>query len=819
MKRICKFVFLILMLVINIGICLAFDFEKNIKGSTGWATINLSIRESANDSSNILGTVNSGDAFLIMSEEGDYWKVKYNGVIGYVNHNYCMINLPDIIPSIKYNISNASSSIYRSSNVDIPDITGTRLYSVGKVMNYKIGREEYIVPSLYSTAKMIYNGQVRALNDGYSLMIYDSYRPRSVSTLIANKLNILYQNNATVKDKIDYSTGLDGTRYFWGQSWFLAQSLSTHNVGSAIDVTLFDLNSNSEVVMPTLMHELSTDAIKYYSGNVSKISDNYSVGMLNNEYARKLDGYMTGAGMQTLASEWWHFQDKSGYERIANSTNWNGCDFQVDHIVSEPDLSFSIVSDKYTIGDSYIYTGYDVNPESIVSNISITGDSSSYLSGIVDNGKFKVMFNNEVVKEYDILNYSSSVFDLSLTYLLGDYSYIRDNISLNNLEIGLNVYSNKIEIKYNDIVFASYDFVNYSSNIYDMSGSSIKVNDSDISSFLGKFSCTGCSVYVYDGLNNLTEGLFHDNYSLNIMYGSTLIKSFDLTYSVTGVSLNTHSVSINLGNGYQLIATVNPSGASNKSVTYSSSNTGVVSVDQNGYVNSVGVGEADITVTTSEGNFTDTCHVVVSSIPTYTVTFKDGDSVYTSEYVEGVSVVFKSDLSRPGYTLTGWSYDGSVYTFNDNLLMPNKNIELIAIWTKNAPVINNYIVSGNYLNGISLNTNISGFNLGIDSIYDVKFYTNKGVLKTSGLVSTGDYVKIYLDNSLVSEYQIVIKGDINGDGKNNAHDISRLYKHIRGRISMDECFVRAADVNGDSNANAHDISKMYRYIRGRISHL
>ena len=36
---------------------------------------------------------------------------------------------------------------------------------------------------------------------------------------------------------------------------------------------------------------------------------------------------------------------------------------------------------------------------------------------------------------------------------------------------------------------------------------------------------------------------------------------------------------------------------------------------------------------------------------------------------------------------------------------------------------------------------------------------------------------------------------------------------------MDECFVRAADVNGDSNANAHDISKMYRYIRGRISHL
>ena len=817
MKKIYKFVFIVFMFVVNIGICLA--FEKDIKGSTGWATINLSIRESANDSSNVLGTVNSGDAFLIMGEEGNYWQVKYNGVIGYINHNYCMINLPDVIPSIKYNISNASSSIYKSVGNDVPDITGTKLYSAGKVMNYKIGREEYIVPSLYSTAKMIYNGQVRALNDGYSLMIYDSYRPRSVSTLVANKLNILYNNNATVRDKIDYSTGLDGTRYFWGQSWFLAQGLSTHNVGSAIDVTLYDLNSNSEVVMPTAMHELSTDAIKYYSGNVSKISDNYSVGMLNNEYARKLDGYMTGVGMNTLSSEWWHFQDQDGFERIKNSTNSNGCDFQVDHIVSEPDLNFSIVSDKYTIGDSYIYTGTDIDSQTITSNISIVGDSSSYLSGVVDDGKYKVMFNNEVIKEYDILNYSSSVFDLSLTYLLGDYSYIRDNISLNNLEIGLNVYSNKVEIKYNDIVFASYDFVNYSSNVYDMSGSSIKVNDSDITSFLGKFSCTGCSIYVYDGMNNLTEGLFHDNYSLNIMYGSTLIRSFDLTYSVTGVSLNTHSVSINLGNDYRLIATVNPSGASNKNVTYFSSNTSVVSVNDSGYVVTNGVGEADITVTTVEGNFTDICHVVVSSIPTYTVTFKDGESVYTSEYVEGVSVVLKSDLEKPGYSLVGWSYDGSIYTFNDNLLMPNKNIELIAIWEKEIPDINNYVISGNYLNGVSLNTNVGDFNLGIDSIYEVKIYTNKGVLKTSGLVSTGDYVRIYLDNSLVSEYQFVVKGDINGDGRNNAHDISRLYKHIRGRINMDECYIRASDVNGDTKANAHDISKMYKYIRGRISHL
>lgn len=805
------------MFIFNIGICLA--FEKDIKGSTGWATINLSIREGADGSSNVLGTVNSGDAFLIMGEEGSYWKIKYNDVVGYVSHDYCMINLPDVIPSIKYNISNASSSIYRSVGYDVPDITGTRLYSAGKVMNYKIGREEYIVPSLYSTAKMIYNAQVSALNDGYSLMIYDSYRPRSVSTLIAQKLNILYNNNSTVKDKIDYSTGLDGTRYFWGQSWFLAQSLSTHNVGSAIDVTLYDLNSNNEVVMPTLMHELSTDAIKYYSGSVNKVPGNYSVGMLNNEYARKLDGYMTGVGMNTLSSEWWHFQDQSGYERIANSTNWNGCDFQVESILSEPDLSFSIQSDKYSIGDSYIYTGTDIDSQTIISNINIVGDSASYLSGSISDGKFIVSYNNQVLKEYSLLNYSSSVFDLSLTYLLGDYSYIRDNISLNNLEIGLNVVSNKIEIKYGDTVLASYDFVYYSSSVYDMSGSSIKVNDSDISSFLSNFNCTGCSVYVYDGVNNLTEGEFHDNYLLNVMYGSTLIKSYNLTYSVSGVSLNVNSIDISLGGTYQLIATVNPVGSSNKVVSYSSSNTSVASVDENGLISTNSAGEADITVTTLEGNFTDVCHVVVSSIPTYTVTFKDGNDIYTSDYVEGAQVVFKSDLEKTGYSLIGWSYDGSIYTFEDNLLMPNKDIELVAVWQKTIPVINDYVVSGTYINGILPGISISDFDLGIDSIYEVKIFTEKHVLKTAGFVGTGDYVGIYLDNGLVIQYQVIIMGDINGDGTINVHDVSRLYKQIKGRINIDECYLHAGNVNGDTILNVHDVSKLYKFIKGRITHL
>lgn len=323
--------FIFLLNILSCNIAKGYEFENELKGSTGWGTVNLSLRESANNTSAILTTVPKGEAFLILSESEDYWQIRYNNKQGYVEHDYCMINLPDVMPSIVYNISNASSSIYKSSGFNLPDVTGEKLYSTGKLFNKKIGREEYLCPILYSTAKKVAVAQKSALKDGYCLKIYDSYRPRSVSNLIAQKLNIIYSQNSTVKNNINYSIGKSGTRYYWGQSWFLAQGLSSHNTGAAIDVTLCYNSTKQECIMPTAMHELSTKAIKYYSGSCLKIPANYSKEMTTD--AKRLDNYMTSAGMSTLSSEWWHFQEQDGYTRIKNITNGNGCDFQVANIV------------------------------------------------------------------------------------------------------------------------------------------------------------------------------------------------------------------------------------------------------------------------------------------------------------------------------------------------------------------------------------------------------------------------------------------------------------------------------------------------------
>lgn len=538
---------LIILLVFGFNnVC--FAFENDIKGSTGWAAVDLLLRSNPSNSYNTITTIKQGNAFLILGESGNYLEVSYNGMTGYVDSNYCMINMPDVTPSIIYNIVNASSSTYRSSGYEISGVTGTKLYNMGKVMNYKIGREEYICPTLYSTAKMIDSAQQAALNDGYSLKIYDIYRPRSVSTLIYQKLSNLYYNNSTVQYNIDYSRGLDGTIYYWGQSWFLAQSVSSHNTGSSVDLTLVDLSTNEEVVMPTPMNELSTGAIKYYSGSVAKVPRNYSVGMLNNIHAQKLDNYMTGVGMTTLSSEWWHFQDQTGYERIKSATYSNGCDFQPTEILSVPDE-----------------------------------------------------------KEPEIIKHK-------LTYNTGNHNF-----------------------------------------------------------------------------------------------------------------------------------------------------------------------------------------------------------VYEYEY--GELVILKSDLNKIGYNLKGWYLDGKLYSLNEVIVMPDRDLELTASWDLIIPEIKNYNVDGSYLKNIPLNTDVNNIDLGIDYIYDFKFYNHNNILKTSGLIGTGDKVKIYLNNDLVSEYEVIVKGDVNGDGNLSVSDIIRICKYIRAKNPsfFDECYVKAADTNVDGSISVSDIVKINNVIRGKQS--
>ena len=83
--------------------------------------------------------------------------------------------------------------------------------------------------------------------------------------------------------------------------------------------------------------------------------------------------------------------------------------------------------------------------------------------------------------------------------------------------------------------------------------------------------------------------------------------------SVSSVSLSKTSITIKEGSSESLSATVSPSDAQNKAVSWSSSNSSVATVDNSGRVTGVKAGSATITVTTSDGGKTATCSVTVEA--------------------------------------------------------------------------------------------------------------------------------------------------------------------------------------------------------------
>ena len=83
---------------------------------------------------------------------------------------------------------------------------------------------------------------------------------------------------------------------------------------------------------------------------------------------------------------------------------------------------------------------------------------------------------------------------------------------------------------------------------------------------------------------------------------------------VTGVTVSPTTGSITVGGpALELTATVAPENATNKSVTWSSSDDTVATVSPTGEVTAVGAGSATITVTTVDGSFTASCAVTVSA--------------------------------------------------------------------------------------------------------------------------------------------------------------------------------------------------------------
>lgn len=137
---------------------------------------------------------------------------------------------------------------------------------------------------------------------------------------------------------------------------------------------------------------------------------------------------------------------------------------------------------------------------------------------------------------------------------------------------------------------------------------------------------------------------------------------------VSGVTLNKNKTIRWLDEGpEQLVATVLPKDAYDKGVTWKTDNRLVATVDENGNVTPIVAGIANITVTTKDGGFTDTC--------VYSVKGRITDMVQEKTWIRQVYSTEQTDKITLSWKLKGWSK----YSDVEPLLVKTDNDSVVEI--------------------------------------------------------------------------------------------------------------------------------------------
>ena len=290
-----------------------------------------------------LALLTPGTAFTVLQEEGDWWQIavttdyftdeeqtetQRGEITGWVEHQYCFINLPDVIPSIIYDATNSYSSHFVTCGKWIPEVTGEAFYP-SKTYNQRLDKMEFMMPVLYSMAFKLCAAQQSALAEGNSLILYEGYRPHAVQTKVLNSLSAMTRTDEEVKEAV---TGAP-----WRISWFISGGYSNHQRGYAVDMGLAKVTETKEYTaggyryvrvwnyeryeMPTPIHELSRAAATYtapvaINSTTAWKNAELSTAMAANESALGLQRYCTDAELTPLASEWWHFNDLSTRSQV-----------------------------------------------------------------------------------------------------------------------------------------------------------------------------------------------------------------------------------------------------------------------------------------------------------------------------------------------------------------------------------------------------------------------------------------------------------------------------------------------------------------------
>ena len=148
-----------------------------------------------------------------------------------------------------------------------------------------------------------------------------------------------------------------------------------------------------------------------------------------------------------------------------------------------------------------------------------------------------------------------------------------------------------------------------------------------------------------------------------LFVASTVFTACDNDERVTDVTLNRSELTLTIGETERLTATVVPAGATNREITWASSNPEIVAVN-NGFVRGESLGTATITVTTVDGAHTATAIVTVIMPATGVTLDRSALEIIVGETETLIATVLPETATNTAVIWT--SDDETVATVNNN---------------------------------------------------------------------------------------------------------------------------------------------------------
>lgn len=303
------------------------------------------------------------------------------------------------------------------------------------------------------------------------------------------------------------------------------------------------------------------------------------------------------------------------------------------------------------------------------------------------------------------------------------------------------------------------------------------------------------------------------------------------------IDLMVDNSTLQKGERKQLQVVITPQEASNHKISYTSSNSEIVMVDNNGYLQAIRSGTATITVKAEENEVQSQIMITVYSKVT-------GISLDQKEIYMSVGDTFQlNGTIEPedanNQTIVYSSTNMEVATIQEKGIITAKQegeTTLIASSEENASIqaVCKLIVVRkmddseiHFDTSLTVNSlEISGIDYNKNTVADIKQkiitdleievvnYKNE-VLQDTDIIGTGTKIRVKENGVLLRQYQIILYGDANGDGRINSVDLLVLQRHILEIEPMQEIFRKATNINkSGKKPTSVDLLLIQRHILG-----